>query len=529
MLCPNADCPYAKKVGRPAAYRAGITACTDCGGALVEATEMPATSTSAAVTGMRKPDALPWPRHVVTALSVSVVCAIATLALGVVPLPFVDGEALSLMLGQAPGRALTAVSVGALGVMPWLTASLVVEIVAVLVPALRRRRHAGAEARGPIERAALVVGALFAAVQAWMLAVWLASLTGIYHDSVAPELWSLGPKLVLVATVVAGACVARLAAFVIDRHGVGNGLVVVTGAALVVDLADELRKQWLMISYGELTPIHIAIALAMFGVPALLAWQFVRVRPSLGGDAAFVVRPSAGIVPATVAFMVPSLAVSSASTVFLVAPSTTSMLLLGAIVALALVPLCARIWASSVRVALFRARAEGRTQPSADDVAAARAEANDARLPTFAVNGALVAALAAALLWLPLGFMNVVALVVLLAIVRDVVDEVQARRASRAHGLVSVGALHRMDLVNPLLVILARAGVTRVALRGAHVRALSHFFAPWLPVEILVDATDASEVDRARSIVRDAIAHLLDDDAPLHHGNVKETVNISEA
>ena len=72
--------------------------------------------------------------------------------------------------------------------------------------------------------------------------------------------------------------------------------------------------------------------------------------------------------------------------------------------------------------------------------------------------------------------------------------------------LVPVGALHRLDMVNPILDVLAREQID-ATLRGAHVRALSHFFAPWIPIEILVEEAHA---ERARSIVRDAITRCVE-------------------
>jgi hypothetical protein len=36
MFCPNPDCPHARRVGDPAAYREGITECQECGSPLVE-------------------------------------------------------------------------------------------------------------------------------------------------------------------------------------------------------------------------------------------------------------------------------------------------------------------------------------------------------------------------------------------------------------------------------------------------------------------------------------------------------------
>jgi hypothetical protein len=48
MYCPNADCPYAQRSGKPAEYVAGSTRCSDCGSVLVEANPAQSTGESPA-------------------------------------------------------------------------------------------------------------------------------------------------------------------------------------------------------------------------------------------------------------------------------------------------------------------------------------------------------------------------------------------------------------------------------------------------------------------------------------------------
>src|SRR5688572_3374004 len=96
MRCPNPDCPYARKHHRPAEYRAGIAACTDCGAALVDgAVDLPATSSAIGVgRASASASALPWPGHVVTALVLTALGAFAPLVLAFVPLPYIERDAM---------------------------------------------------------------------------------------------------------------------------------------------------------------------------------------------------------------------------------------------------------------------------------------------------------------------------------------------------------------------------------------------------------------------------------------------------
>ncbi|HEY1099831.1 MAG TPA: hypothetical protein VGF99_12930, partial [Myxococcota bacterium] len=69
-------------------------------------------------------------------------------------------------------------------------------------------------------------------------------------------------------------------------------------------------------------------------------------------------------------------------------------------------------------------------------------------------------------------------------------------------GLVAVWPLHRFALVAPTLHALDAAGIT-AHLRGGHLRALDHFFAPYVPIDLLVPAADA---ERASGVVAGIVA-----------------------
>jgi len=86
------------------------------------------------------------------------------LALERIPLPFLDEELLLLVTGGQPSSAVT---LGALGLVPFVSAFVLVELVALAVPRLRSRRHGPAEARAPLTRSAFALALVLAAAQGW--------------------------------------------------------------------------------------------------------------------------------------------------------------------------------------------------------------------------------------------------------------------------------------------------------------------------------------------------------------------------
>jgi preprotein translocase subunit SecY len=74
-------------------------------------------------------------------LAVTLLAVLCVLGLGRVPLPGLPPD-----LPTPGGAVLTTTSVAALGIMPFLTASILVEIATLIVPGWRKRAAAAAEA-----------------------------------------------------------------------------------------------------------------------------------------------------------------------------------------------------------------------------------------------------------------------------------------------------------------------------------------------------------------------------------------------
>ncbi len=460
MRCPNPTCPFIARHGRSASYRADAVRCSDCGAALID-DDGAAPSTSVAGAHVAPAAALPFPLSVVAAVVVSVLAAAVAPALSFVPLPYVDGL-LSLSTSNLAG-----LSVGALGITPWIEAAIVVEIAALLVPRWRRLRHGGPATRERLARASLVVGAVVAIAEAAMHVAWL---RGADLEELAPALRTFEANIVVVGALVVGCCLARLAVVVVERIGIGNGFAVVIAGNMVESLlANPL-------------PANLAVAGGCAAAATALAWWAVRTVDD--DDDLFVVRPSAGIMPATVGMRAASGAMRSGD--------GSVVIVTIVVVAMACVLLMARLFSSSTTAATLRARLAGHA-PTTEEFARAAAAARQALLVTFVINGVLLASLL-------VGGVALIEIVVLVAVVKDVVVEVQARR--RAGALVSIWAFHRFVLVQPVLQALAGVGV-EAHLRGAHYRALHHFFAPYVSVDVLVPADDA---ERARALVADLMA-----------------------
>ena len=206
-------------------------------------------------------------------------------ALRWIPVPGVDSRALSRLSAVEPFAGFAQifagrVSVGALGVGPYLSGS----ILAVLVFLARRRGSPGEATGYPFEAHALWIALPIALIQGLAQAVFLQSLGGAYGVPFVP---SPGPVFLATAalTVAAGAMLMVALARLISRHGVGNGLCVLLGVELAWSQSRRFLGDWFGGGRGqhEYAPA-LALLLAAFlwlVVPWLTSrWKATESRPA---------------------------------------------------------------------------------------------------------------------------------------------------------------------------------------------------------------------------------------------------------
>jgi preprotein translocase subunit SecY len=416
-------------------------------------------------------------------------------------LPFIDRDAMMQtfagigLLSAVTGGSLLFVSWGALGLEPFFAAFVLVELIAVAVPALRQLRHGSATGRARLTRAAWMVAVVLAAVQGWGLAV---SLTGI-RDAFGEA--ALASSLVPMVSVAAGAALGTVglgaSAVIVTRHGLGNGFAVLFAVeALQVSLGAAVRT--LLAPRGTWTETGALLVLAAAVLPFVFA---ARPRGGAGPripvptcGLALVLGPAAIVYfPAKLAVWVPALApLARRIEVVLVGEAAWAAVAIPLTAALALAFSRAFCPAGDVVLAYGRAAPESLDEAA---TAAVRRALRSAHGRSFAL--AMGVAAFPAVAWgvgVPVAIPGeaLFAAFIVAAVARDLGDEATARAGGAA--LVSAWPVHRVYAVEPVLAALARAGIPAHA-RSRHYRALFHVFAPFAPIEILVAQEQVGEVE----------------------------------
>jgi len=488
--CPNDRCPHYLRAEPVAAE---VTACPFCLTALVDAPQSapgePAGDTSGA-----------WVRPAAVTLG-------AALAAGVLGrVSFVDLVPSLRLEGTDP------VALGALGVGPIASAFLLVEIASVLTAKGRAARETP-DGRARMTRNAWIVSAILAVVQTAAMVLYMRSLRPYWaHDGSYVD-----PSLAAVAIGASallgfGAIVALLRA--VDRHGLGSGVAVLAG----VGLAHGLVRPHVA-SFGvEVTALHSAAVLLLAGgvcaaTAAILRRRYTVVRtdttprPAGYRVAAMTTRadvlsmraPLGGMVPIVLALAVVNQLVAVAG--FDPLPSATRnpsgrVLVLGALACAIAVPLAR--WFNSPRRVAATAAAFGDTRGAAEREADARLVWRAGLRATLAYTLGLAAAAVSAV-WLGAA-VDVTSFAFLTALALDLREELRLRRVGGPVTALRVES--RVATADAACARLALAGVP-AAVRNGHLRALTHWFAPHLPMTVLVPEASAA---RARDVLAAATA-----------------------
>lgn len=171
-----------------------------------------------------------------------------------------DTGALSLM-NLFSGGAFGALSVFALGVMPYITASIVMQLMGVVFPALEELRTAGGIRGAKHKRYTWALAAILGFMQAFGVAGTANTVTFAHcpHD-VIPDasLWKIA-LIALVMTVGVGLIIA-LAEYV-TKYGLGQGMSILVFAGVVASLPTLVASIQGLASVGAQIAVLVTIGL----------------------------------------------------------------------------------------------------------------------------------------------------------------------------------------------------------------------------------------------------------------------------
>ena len=189
-----------------------------------------------------------------------------------VPTPGVDAQALSRFFEQQAGNllgffdlfsggALRRLSVFALGIMPYISASIILQLLAVVIPALEKLQKEGEQGRKKITQYTRYGTVALAAIQGLGIAVGLEGMQ-IGGAMVVPSPgW--GFRLMTTLTLTGGTIFLMWLGEQISERGIGNGISLLIFAGIIVRMPEAIFASWTLITQGEMNPLTFLALLAL--------------------------------------------------------------------------------------------------------------------------------------------------------------------------------------------------------------------------------------------------------------------------
>ena len=196
----------------------------------------------------------------------------------VITVPYINPEALQLFAGgtgnmldylnMMSGGALSQCAIFALGVTPYINASIIIQLLTVAIPALERLSKEGEEGRRKLTRITRYTGAGIALVMSVGYYLVLRSYTGVLAYTTGWE--GIFSAVVIVFSFTGGAQLLTWMGEQIDFKGIGNGISLLIFAGIVSRWGNVITAARTMITnamngeikYFILIPVILLLALA---------------------------------------------------------------------------------------------------------------------------------------------------------------------------------------------------------------------------------------------------------------------------
>ncbi len=203
-----------------------------------------------------------------------------------VPIPGIDAVALQDFFNKMAGTlfdlfdmfsggGLSNTSVFALGIMPYISASIVMQLMQVISPSVKRMaKEEGQTGRRKITQYTRYLTVIITLVQGMGIAVGLESMRSPSGDLVVLEPgWEF--RLITVLTFTAGTVLIMWLGEKITEKGIGNGISLIIFSGIVVGIPRAIAQSFQLISANDMT-IFIAIVIVVLMLAVTVGIVFME-------------------------------------------------------------------------------------------------------------------------------------------------------------------------------------------------------------------------------------------------------------
>jgi preprotein translocase subunit SecY len=202
-----------------------------------------------------------------------------------IPTPGIDSQALALFFKQMQGTlfgmvdmfsggALQKLTVFALGIMPYISSSIIFQLLTVVVPTIEKLSKEGEAGRKKIIQYTRYGTIVLSVVQALGISIGLESMRGPAGELVVPTPgW--GFRIMTVLTLTAGTAFIMWLGEQMSEKGIGNGISLIIFAGIVVRIPAAISNSFRLLKAGQLS-LFLILFVVVFMFMVIAAIVFVE-------------------------------------------------------------------------------------------------------------------------------------------------------------------------------------------------------------------------------------------------------------
>jgi preprotein translocase subunit SecY len=164
---------------------------------------------------------------------------------------FNDGTGLFALFDLFSGGAFSNFTIFALSITPYITASIILQLLTIAIPSLERLAKEGTEGKKKIAQYTRYLTVVLAFVQAIGLSV------GLFRQAlISTDIFSI---TLIVLTLSAGTAFLMWLGEQINENGIGNGISLIIFAGIISRVPSTIHTNWVKLTAGELSIITVII------------------------------------------------------------------------------------------------------------------------------------------------------------------------------------------------------------------------------------------------------------------------------
>src|ERR1700761_8577460 len=196
-----------------------------------------------------------------------------------IPIPGVDASVMTEMLNQHgggilgmfdnfTGGALRRMTVFALNIMPYISASIIIQLMSAAIPSLETLKKEGESGRKKLNQYTRYLTVLIAMFQSYGISIGLESMHGSFGAAVIDPGWFF--RISCVISLVGGTMFLMWIGEQITARGIGNGTSLIIMSGIVANLPGALASMLEIGRTGALSPffllLFVVIAIVTVGI-----------------------------------------------------------------------------------------------------------------------------------------------------------------------------------------------------------------------------------------------------------------------